>query len=128
MALTIEQMRADIAAMIHEDPEEIGFDDNLMDLGLDSMRLLNLILKWQEAGVDLDFGDYAERFTLSGWWEAVEALLAGGVGGQDAVARALGVTQQAVSKRLRAAMWAEEAAARPALARLLTRAAGAAKV
>lgn len=73
MAITLEQMRADVAAIIHEDPEEIGFEDNLMDLGLDSMRLLNLILKWQEAGVDLDFGEYAERFTLAGWWEAIEA-------------------------------------------------------
>lgn len=73
MAITLEQMRADVAGMIHEDAEEIGFEDNLMDLGLDSMRLLNLILKWQEDGVDLDFGDYAERSTLAGWWEAIEA-------------------------------------------------------
>jgi len=42
--------------------------------------------------------------------------------GQGAVAQALGVSQQAVSQRLRTAMWAEEVAARPAAARLLTRA------
>lgn len=73
MAVTLEQMRADIARMIGEEPEEIGLDDNLMDLGLDSMRLMNLILMWQEAGVDLDFGDFAEHFTLSAWWSAVQA-------------------------------------------------------
>ncbi|MFU0504814.1 phosphopantetheine-binding protein [Pseudaminobacter sp. NGMCC 1.201702] len=72
MSITLERMRADIAAMIHEEPEAIGLDDNLMDLGLDSMRLLNLILLWQEAGVDLEFGEFAERFTLVGWWEAVQ--------------------------------------------------------
>lgn len=72
MTMTLDRMRADIARLIHEDPEEIGLDDNLMDLGLDSMRLMNLILLWQEAGVDMDFGDFAEHFTLRGWWEAVQ--------------------------------------------------------
>lgn len=77
MAITLERMRADIAEMIHEDPQEIGPEDNLMDLGVDSMRLLNLILKWQEDGLDLDFAELANRFTLAGWWEAIEARQAG---------------------------------------------------
>ncbi|MCG8270973.1 phosphopantetheine-binding protein [Aquamicrobium sp. NLF2-7] len=81
MAITLERMRADIAGMIHEDPEEIGLEDNLMDLGIDSMRLLNLILKWQEDGLDLEFAELADRFTLAGWWEAVEAKRAGTGGG-----------------------------------------------
>ena len=46
MAITLEQMRADIAAMIHEEPEETGLDDNLMDLGLDAMRVMNLLVEW----------------------------------------------------------------------------------
>ena len=73
MTITLERMRADIARMIHEEPDAVGLDDNLMDLGLDSMRLMNLILLWQEAGVDLDFGDLAEQFTLAAWWKAIEA-------------------------------------------------------
>lgn len=73
MTVTLESMRADVAAIIHENPEDIDFEDNLMDLGLDSMRLMNLILAWQEAGVDLDFGEFAEEFTLAGWWRAIEA-------------------------------------------------------
>lgn len=84
MTMTLERMRADIAAMIHLEPEEIGLDDNLMDLGLDSMRLLNLIMLWEQAGVNLDFGSFAERFTLSAWWEAVQA--SGGEDGESASA------------------------------------------
>lgn len=58
------------------------------------------------------------RRSEAGW--AVVDALTGGVGAtQDDVARRLGVTQQAVSQRLRAAMWAEETAARPVVARLL---------
>lgn len=70
--LTLERMRADIAHIIHEDPEEIGLDDNLMDLGLDSMRVLNLLVSWNESGIALDFSEIAEHTTLRGWWSVVE--------------------------------------------------------
>lgn len=76
-------------------------------------------------------GAVLERRTDAGW-AVVDALtgptgLAGrrttdgsGVGPtQDDVARQLGITQQAVSQRLRAALWAPELAARPVAARLL---------
>lgn len=60
----------------------------------------------------------AMRRSRAGW--AVIDVLAGDPSAtQEAVAARLGITQQAVSQRLRAAMWAEEAAARPVAARLL---------
>jgi hypothetical protein len=58
-----------------------------------------------------------DRRTTPGW-EAVDALARVG-GTQKDVARALGVSEQAVSQRLRTALWAEEAAVRPVVARLL---------
>lgn len=70
--LTLAQMRADIATAIDLAPEELGLEDNLMDLGLDSLRLMNLTLLWQEAGLQMDFGIFAESATLGEWWEAVE--------------------------------------------------------
>lgn len=70
--LTMEQMRADIAAMLHEDPSEIGENDSLLDLGLDSMRAMNLVLKWSEGGLALEFSEFAEDPTLRGWWTLVE--------------------------------------------------------
>ncbi|WP_394821657.1 phosphopantetheine-binding protein [Pendulispora albinea] len=70
--LTLERMRADIAAMVHEDPSAIGDEDNLMDLGLDSMRAMNLVVRWRDAmGVPLEFTDLAEHVTLAGWWAVV---------------------------------------------------------
>ena len=71
--LTREQMRADIARMLHEDPEEIGGEDSLIDLGLDSMRAMNLVLAWSEGGLDLEFSEFAEKPTLVGGWELVSA-------------------------------------------------------
>jgi hypothetical protein len=61
----------------------------------------------------------AARRTAAGW-EVIDALRDAGVGArQEDVAERLGITQQAVSQRLRTALWAEEVAARPLAARLL---------
>ncbi|WP_269499922.1 phosphopantetheine-binding protein [Castellaniella sp. S9] len=66
--LTLERMRADVARMLHEDPQDIRDDDNLMDLGLDSMRIMKLASGWREAGANLDFADLAAEATLAHWW------------------------------------------------------------
>lgn len=57
-------------------------------------------------------------------WQVVDRLAAGGVTQKD-VARALGVTEQAVSQRVLASMWPDEAAVRPLAVRLLGEADGA---
>ena len=66
-------------------------------------------------------GAVAARRSPAGW-EVVDLAVAGEA--QSAIARRLGVSVQAVSQRLRTALWAEEVAARPAAARLLVAAAG----
>jgi hypothetical protein len=69
-------------------------------------------------------GSIIERRTPEGR-EVIRHLQAAGapVRQQDLAAR-LGISQQAVSARLRSALWAEEVAVRPAAARLLRLAAG----
>lgn len=69
--LTLERMRADIAAMLNEDPCDIGDDDNLLDWGLDSMRAMTLLSRWREAGAHVDFSQLAEHATLRHWWSLV---------------------------------------------------------
>ena len=71
--LTLERLRADVARMVGEAPEDIALDDNLMDVGLDSMRMLNLIMGWNDAGLKIDFSDLAEHTTLEGWWKVLSA-------------------------------------------------------
>ena len=68
--LTLERMRADVAAVLHETPDSILDDDNLMDLGVDSLRALNLSLAWSEA-VPLEFSELAEHVTLAEWWNII---------------------------------------------------------
>ena len=68
-------------------------------------------------------GAVLARRTPAGW-RAVDESARTDHRSQDAVAARLGITQQAVSERLRTALWTEEVAVRPAAARLLTAAAG----
>ncbi len=74
MSLTLDRMRGDIAKLIYLDPEDIGDDDNLADLGLDSMRLMSPVLQWEQGGLKADFGTFAEFYTLGEWWRAVERI------------------------------------------------------
>jgi aryl carrier-like protein len=74
--LTLERMRADVAGMLGEAPEDIQDDENLMDLGLDSMRVLGLVLAWGNTGIPLEFSHLAEHATLGGWWTVVQRLQA----------------------------------------------------
>ena len=76
--LTRERMRADIAALLHERPEDIGGEDELMDLGLDSMRAMALLTRWaREANLTLEFSEFAERLTLDAWWAIMARAQAG---------------------------------------------------
>jgi aryl carrier-like protein len=74
LPLDLERMRADVAGMLGEAPETIGDDDNLIDLGLDSMRVLGLVLAWANTGIALEFSHLAEHATLAGWWGVVQRL------------------------------------------------------
>ena len=70
--LTHETMRADVAELLEEDAAAIGDDDNLVDFGLDSMRLMALATRWRNAGANVQFADLAERPQLTHWFSLVE--------------------------------------------------------
>lgn len=75
-ALTLERMRADVARVLDCQAADIGDDDNLIDLDLDSMRMLGLVLAWGNTGLPLEFSQLAEHTTLRQWWTAVQQLQA----------------------------------------------------
>ncbi|MEV2216026.1 phosphopantetheine-binding protein [Streptomyces sp. NPDC050997] len=68
MALTLERIRADVADSLGEDPADIPVDENLVDHGLDSVRLMTLLERWRrDHGVQADFADLAERPAIEAW-------------------------------------------------------------
>jgi len=74
--LDLERMRADVARVLDCEPADISDDDNLMDLDLDSMRMLGLVLAWGNTGLPLEFSQLAEHTTLRQWWNVVQTLQA----------------------------------------------------
>ncbi|HWU10466.1 MAG TPA: phosphopantetheine-binding protein [Streptomyces sp.] len=68
--LTPERVRADVAELLGCDPAEIEPEENLTDLGLDSVRTMVLIERWRAAGAaTLEYPDLAEQPELAHWTE-----------------------------------------------------------
>lgn len=70
--LTLETMKQDIASSLMLPLSEVGEADNLIHLGLDSIRLMTLVEKWRAAGASINFLDLAETVTLQEWWKMIE--------------------------------------------------------
>ncbi|MBB2942554.1 aryl carrier-like protein [Actinoplanes lutulentus] len=62
-----ERLRRDIAEVLDEDPADLGDDENLIDRGLDSIRVLMLSARWREDGHDIGFLDLADEPTIAAW-------------------------------------------------------------
>jgi aryl carrier-like protein len=68
VSLTAERIRADVAELLACDPAELDPTEDLLDRGLDSMRLMALVERWRAAGAsDLEFPDLAEQPELGHW-------------------------------------------------------------
>lgn len=66
--LTEEQVRADVAELLGCDPAELDLDEDLLERGLDSIRVMALVERWREAGATaLEFADLAEQPVLRHW-------------------------------------------------------------
>ncbi|NLU73363.1 isochorismatase [Streptomyces sp. HNM0575] len=67
--LTLERIRADVADLLGEEPADVPDDENLADLGLDSVRLMSLVESWRRDGITVSFAELAERPGVLAWWE-----------------------------------------------------------
>ncbi|QDF98278.1 isochorismatase [Azoarcus sp. DD4] len=65
-------LRALVADSLQLAAAELGEDDNLLDWGLDSIRIMALVETWRRAGLALDFMTLAEQPTLAAWWALLE--------------------------------------------------------
>jgi bifunctional isochorismate lyase/aryl carrier protein len=65
--LDLDRLRVDVADALGEPPADIGDADDLLDRGLDSIRLMSLVERWRAEGADVGFIDLAETPTLEAW-------------------------------------------------------------
>lgn len=63
-----------VAALLELDSSEFAADDNLLELGLDSIRLMTLVGELQEQGYDIGLEHLAEYPTLQAWQQLLEEL------------------------------------------------------
>ncbi|MFI8416738.1 isochorismatase family protein [Serratia sp. NPDC078593] len=68
-----DALRQQIMPLLDEDSEEMGNDENLIDYGLDSVRIMELATRWRKIRADIDFIALAKSPTIDSWW----ALLSG---------------------------------------------------
>jgi bifunctional isochorismate lyase/aryl carrier protein len=68
-----EELQAQIADVLDEPADSFGPDDDLMDVGLDSIRLMTLVERWRSDGVRLGFVELADQPTVHGWWALLTA-------------------------------------------------------
>ncbi|AVH22721.1 phosphopantetheine-binding protein [Nocardia cyriacigeorgica] len=62
----------DIAAALGVPADELAIDTNLLDAGLDSVRIMSLVEKWRAAGHDqIDFATLASDPVLGSWLDAL---------------------------------------------------------
>ena len=64
---TLERVRDDIARVLQTDVEDIADTDNLIDHGLDSIRLMSLVQQWQADGAPVAFYQLAEYPEINHW-------------------------------------------------------------
>ncbi|MGF7176926.1 isochorismatase family protein [Azospirillum doebereinerae] len=67
--LSKEGLRAKLAGVLDETP---GDTDNLMDYGLDSIAVMQLIGDWKKAGIEVSFVELAKFPTIDGWWSLLQ--------------------------------------------------------
>lgn len=81
-------LRAQLAAMLEMPVSDLRADDNLLDLGLDSVRIMSLLQSWQQAGAQLSFLDLARSPVLGDWWLALQNARPAAQSGKQQLAEA----------------------------------------
>ncbi|NNB85306.1 isochorismatase family protein [Corallococcus exiguus] len=72
-AVDREQLRADVAELLMESASAIGEDENLLERGMDSIRLMSLVERWRQGGTEVSFVELAEKPTLTDWYALLAA-------------------------------------------------------
>ncbi|WP_241532896.1 phosphopantetheine-binding protein, partial [Clavibacter michiganensis] len=73
-------LRAQVARALRLDPADVGLDDDLVDLGLESTALIRLAGRWRRDGLAADFSRLAADPTIRAWARMLGEAAADGDG------------------------------------------------
>ncbi|MET0405113.1 MAG: phosphopantetheine-binding protein, partial [Cystobacter sp.] len=63
-----QRLREEVAEILAQPAAELGEQENLLDRGLDSIRIMSLVERWRRQGAEVTFVELAERPTLTDWY------------------------------------------------------------
>lgn len=66
-ASVTQVLKQQLSELLQQPTVEVGPEENLLDSGLDSIRLMSLVEIWRRRGAEISFTDLAEKPTLSAW-------------------------------------------------------------
>ncbi|WP_436775396.1 amino acid adenylation domain-containing protein [Yinghuangia sp. YIM S09857] len=76
MHWSVEDVRREVGRLLECEPESVPVDGNLIQHGLDSLRLMRLAGGWRRRGAEITFAELAERPTIAAWAELLAAATA----------------------------------------------------
>ena len=76
---TMRRLLARVAELLNTDVSDIDTGEELMDQGLDSVRLVEIVTFLRREGFDADFADLAEDSSVDAWRELLVDQLADGL-------------------------------------------------
>ncbi|WP_437948306.1 isochorismatase family protein [Sorangium sp. So ce296] len=74
-AAWLDRLRGDVAEILDQPASALSDREHVLDLGLDSIRLMTLVERWRAAGLDVTFVELGELETLAQWWELLSTRL-----------------------------------------------------
>ncbi|CUB44032.1 Isochorismatase [Bacillus cereus] len=66
--ITLQKVHELVAQLLREPVESVGTDEDLLNRGLDSVRIMSLVEKWRREGKEITFADLAENPTVVDWY------------------------------------------------------------
>ncbi|COF52659.1 equibactin nonribosomal peptide synthase protein [Streptococcus pneumoniae] len=74
--ITIQEVHELVAQLLREPVESIDIDEDLLNRGLDSVRIMSLVEKWRREGKEITFAHLAEHPTVAGWYSLLSSQTA----------------------------------------------------
>lgn len=71
-----QTLRQQLGELLQQPPQTFGAEENLLDWGLDSIRLMSLVELWRDRGAEVSFIDLAEKPTISAWTQLLSSTQA----------------------------------------------------
>lgn len=69
--MTKQELKTLVQEYLDEDLEEVDWAESLLDLGMDSIRMMAIVDDIRVTGINVNFMEFAEKPSLEGWYNAI---------------------------------------------------------